>query len=102
MRPLIEPDHPDLSVRRQCELLGLPRASLYYQPAAETADNLRLMGLIDREYTEHPSKGSRTMTAWLRRQGEAWQADLLTLLDEMAALYQAGRLLAVAPGHAPR
>jgi putative transposase len=57
-------------VRRQCELLGLPRASLYYQPAQETADNLRLMGRIDREYTEHPTKGSRGMTAWLKRQGE--------------------------------
>ena len=57
-------------MRRQCELLGLPRASLYYQPAQETADNLRLMGRIDREYTEHPTKGSRGMTAWLKRQGE--------------------------------
>jgi putative transposase len=38
-------------VRRQCQLLGLNRSSLYYQPAAETAENLRLMRLIDREYT---------------------------------------------------
>jgi putative transposase len=53
-------------VRRQCELLGLSRSSLYYQPATETAENLRLMWLIDREYTAHPFQGSRKLTAWLR------------------------------------
>jgi putative transposase len=60
-----------LSVRRQCELLGLNRSSLYYQPASETPENLRLMGLIDEEYTAHPFFGSRQMTARLKRQGEA-------------------------------
>ena len=40
-----------MSVRRQCELLGLNRSSLYYQPAAETAANLDLMRRIDEEYT---------------------------------------------------
>ena len=33
-RPLVEPGHPALSVRRQCELLGLTRSAVYYQPAA--------------------------------------------------------------------
>ena len=60
-----------MSVRRQCELLGLNRSSLYYEPAGETAENLRLMRLIDEEYTAHPFYGSRRMTAWLIRQGEA-------------------------------
>jgi putative transposase len=59
-----------LSVRRQCELLGLPRSSLYYGPAGETADNPRLMRLLDEEYTAHPFLGSRRMTAWLIRRGE--------------------------------
>jgi len=49
LRPLVEPDHPQLSVRRQCELLGLSRASLYYEPAAETEENLRLMRWLDQE-----------------------------------------------------
>jgi putative transposase len=64
---LVEPDHPDLSVRRQCELLGLNRSTFYYEPAVESAENLRLMGLIDREYTERPFYGSRRMTAWLNQ-----------------------------------
>src|SRR5215470_16001749 len=69
-RPLIEPGHPVLSVRRQCELLGLSRSSLYYQAAPETADNLRLMRLIDEQYTARPFYGSRKMTVWLQGQGE--------------------------------
>jgi len=58
-------------VRRQCELLGLPRSSLYYEPAAETPENVRLMRLLDEEYTAHPFLGSRRLTAWLNDQGEA-------------------------------
>ena len=54
-----------MSVRRQCQLLGLSRSTFYYEPAKESQENLRLMGLIDREYTEHPFYGSRRMTAWL-------------------------------------
>ena len=57
-------------MRRQCELLGLARASLYYQAAEETAVNLRLMRLLDEEYTRHPFYGSRRLTAWLKSQGE--------------------------------
>jgi hypothetical protein len=35
----------------------------------------------------------------MRRQGEGWQADLLQLLDEMAALYESGRSVVAVPGH---
>jgi transcription-repair coupling factor (superfamily II helicase) len=34
----------------------------------------------------------------MRRQGEGWQDDLLTLLDEMAQLYESGRGVAALPG----
>ena len=47
---MIETNHPLLSVRRQCELLGLNRSTLYYQPAGESAENLYLMRLIDEQY----------------------------------------------------
>jgi putative transposase len=57
-------------VRQQCVLLGLARASLYYEASVETATNLRLMGLIDKEYTVHPFLGSRRLVAWLNRNGE--------------------------------
>jgi len=71
LRGLIEEGHAELSVRRQCELLGLNRSTLYYQPAQETEANLRLMRLIDAEYTAHPFYGSRKIGQWLRQQGEA-------------------------------
>lgn len=60
-----------MSIRRQCQLLGLSRSSLYYQPAVESAENLRLMRLIDEEYTAHPFLGSRRLTEWLIQRDEA-------------------------------
>ena len=65
----MEPDHPELSLRRQCALLGLARSSAYYRPATESEENLRLMRLIDAQYTRTPFYGSRRITAWLRSQG---------------------------------
>jgi putative transposase len=70
-RRLIDPDHGSLSIRRQCELLGLPRSTLYYEPATETAENLHLMRLLDQHYLKMPFYGSRRMTAWLQAEGHA-------------------------------
>lgn len=66
---MIEPKHPELSIRRQCALLDLNRATYYYQPATESELNLTLMALIDKEYTEHPFYGRRKMTTYLRKLG---------------------------------
>ncbi|MBV9675556.1 MAG: hypothetical protein JO185_04435 [Acidobacteriaceae bacterium] len=49
MRPLVDWDHDTISLRRQCELLGLNRASLYYRPQGENEENLRLMRWIDEQ-----------------------------------------------------
>jgi putative transposase len=68
-RRLIDRDHPSLSIRRQCELLDLARSTLYYQPATESAENLRLMRLLDEQYLRMPFYGSRRMTAWLQVEG---------------------------------
>ena len=60
-----------ISVRRQCELIGLPRSSHYRSAVQqqETEENLQLMRLIDKEHTDHPFYGSRQMRNYLRRQG---------------------------------
>jgi len=58
-----------LSLRRQCELVGLARSSLYYQPRGASGENVLLMRLIDEQYTRTPFYGIRRMTAWLRGQG---------------------------------
>ena len=66
---MIEPDHPQMSIARQCALVGLPRASFYYLPKGESAENLHLMRLLDEPYTLTPYYGVGRMTAWLRSQG---------------------------------
>ena len=52
-------------MQRQCELLGLARASYYYEPALVSATNLRLMNLMDEQYLKTPFYGVLKMTAWL-------------------------------------
>jgi putative transposase len=69
MRAMIEPDLARIAISRQCELIGLPRSTLYYEPAPETAENLLYMRLIDRQYTKTPFYGSRRMAIWLSGQG---------------------------------
>jgi putative transposase len=89
-------------VRRQCALLGLSRSSLYYEPAAETAENLQLMRLIDQEYTAHPFLGSRRLTAWLSEQGEAVnrkRVRRLMRLMGLEAIYPKPKLSAARAGH---
>lgn len=56
-------------MRRQCELIGLNRASYYYQPAKASDENLILMRLIDEQYLETPEYGYRVMTDILHRKG---------------------------------
>jgi putative transposase len=91
-----------LSVRRQCELLGLNRSSLYYVAAAESAENLRLMRLLDEEYTRHPFYGSRRMTVWLEGQGESVNRKRVQRLLRMMgleAIYPKRRLSVAGRGH---
>ena len=66
---MVDWEHPSLSLVRQCALLGVSRSSLYYRPSAASAEDLSLMGEIDRQYLETPFFGSRRMKAWLDRRG---------------------------------
>lgn len=68
-RALIETDHEDLSITRQCELVSMSRASFYRQPACESEENLALMRAIDVQFVETPFYGARQMVRHLRRQG---------------------------------
>lgn len=65
----IEPDHEEISIVRQCELLELSRSSYYYKPAQESPLNLELMRKLDEQYMKTPFYGSRRMTEWLKREG---------------------------------
>src|SRR5438093_896835 len=67
----MEPDHPALSVARQCELVGLARASYYYRPVGASAEDRALLRLLDEQYTRTPFYGVRRMTWVLRQAGYA-------------------------------
>jgi putative transposase len=102
-RQLLEPGHPQVSLRRQCALLGLAHTSLYYRPVGESAENEHLMRLLDTQYTATPFYGSRRMTAWLRSQGYAVNRKRVTRLMQqmgMEAIDTKPQLSQAAEGHA--
>ncbi len=102
LRSLVEPAHAQRSIRRQCALLGRSRASCYYQPATETADNLQLMRRIDEQYTACPFHGSRRMTVWLAAQGERVHRKRVQRrmrLMGLEAIYPKPRLSQAGKGH---
>jgi putative transposase len=66
---LVDRGHAEISIRRQCELLGVNRSGLYYQRLGESEENLHVMRLLDEQYTRTPFYGSRKMTEWLGTQG---------------------------------
>ena len=65
----IERNHLKISVRRQCQMLSLARSNLYYAPKGESAENLRFMELIDKQFLETPWYGSRQMARHMQRHG---------------------------------
>jgi putative transposase len=98
----VDRDHPEISLRRQCELLGVSRPGLYYQPSGENPENLKLMRLIDEEYTERPFYGSRKMMHWLHDQGHQVGRHRVRRLMQMMgleAIYPKPRLSQPGPGH---
>ena len=68
-RQMVDREHPKLPIVRQCTLLGVSRSSVYYRLRTASAEDLFLMGEIDRQYQEIPFYGSRRMKAWLERRG---------------------------------
>ncbi len=70
-RGLIEKGHSSLSVGAQCRLLSISRSSFYYAPRGETAMNLNLKLLLDKQFPETPFYGVRQMTWHLQNEGHA-------------------------------
>jgi putative transposase len=65
---MMDRNNKHISVRRQCELLDVNRSRLYYSASAINQENLRIMNLIDVEFTEHPFTGVERMVECLRRE----------------------------------
>ncbi len=66
---MIELSNNQISLSRQCELVGIPRSSFYYEPAQVSIENMEFMRLIDKQYLKTPFYGSRNMTTTLKDQG---------------------------------
>jgi putative transposase len=91
---LVDHDHPELSVSRQCALLGLPRSTLYYQPTPIRESTLGIMARIDALYLEDPCSGSRRVVGYLARDGIPISRDRVRHLMRcmgLRAIYQIPR-----------
>lgn len=54
---MIQPERQHLSIVKQCELLEVSRSGLYYQPVAESDENLAIMRIMDEQYFKTPFYG---------------------------------------------
>lgn len=100
---MIDRAHPTLPVTRQCHLLGVSRATVYRRPRPVSAEDLRLMEMIDRQYLARPYYGSRRMAAWLATQGRPVnrkRVQRLMRLMGLVAIYQRPNTSKAAPEHA--
>ena len=68
-KALLDHDHPMLSIRRQCSLLGLARSGIYRPVRIVNDDELAIMRRLDELFLAWPFFGSRRMTAMLRAEG---------------------------------
>ena len=66
---LVDSKLNNLSMTRQCRLLGLNRSGLYYRPRGVSEHDLKLMRRIDAIYTERSTTDYRRIHARLKEEG---------------------------------
>lgn len=99
---MVVADHPQLSITRQCLLLGVARSSYYYQEQARPEEELTLLRLLDEQYMKTPFYGSRRMTVVLRQKGYPVSRKRVRRLMRrlgIKAIYPKPRLSKVNPEH---
>jgi putative transposase len=101
-RAKLDHDHPHLSVRRQCAMLGIARSGVYRLPRPANDEDVMLLRRIDELFTRWPFLGSRRVTAMLRAEGQAINRKRVQRLMRrmgIAALGPRPRTTKPAPGH---
>jgi len=101
-RELLDRDHGQLSIRRQCALLGVARSGVYRQRQAANDNDAGLMRRIDELFTSWPFLGSRRMTEMLRAEGRSVNRKRVQRLMRkmgIAALGPKPRTTKPGPGH---
>ena len=99
---MIQPNHPKLSVVRQCRLVSISRSSFYHHPRGESARNLALMAEIDRQFLDTPFYGTQQMTWHPRARGHHVNIKRVRRLMRVMGLmpiYQKPRTSVPAKGH---
>lgn len=83
---MIDQNH-ELPVKRQAEVLGISRSSVYYVPQPVSEVDLALMRRIDESHLEHPFAGSRMLRDLLKQEGfEVGRKHVATLMRRMGRL----------------
>lgn len=105
---MIDPTH-DLSIKRQAQLAGISRGTVYYLPQPVSQADLDVMRRIDVLHLEHPFMGARMLRDMLNRQRDAHgqphatvgRKHVTTLMRRMgiSALYRKPGTSAKHPGH---
>jgi putative transposase len=101
-RAKLDRDHPLLSVRRQCGMLGIARSGVYRLPRPANDDDSALLRRIDELFTRWPFLGSRRMTAMLRAEGRTINRKRVQRLMRRMGIVALGpkpRTTKPAPGH---
>jgi transposase InsO family protein len=90
----VHDEHPEMSIERLCELMGVSRSWYYKRPCAEEKahKDVALRDAIERIVLEFPGYGYRRVTAALRREG--WSVNhkrVLRIMREESLLCQLKR-----------
>ena len=99
---MVEAEHAQLQIVRQCQLLSISRSSYYEAGAGESEFNLAMMRLIDEQFLQTPWYGSRQMARHLRRLGhEVGRKRVKRLMATMGleAVYQRPKTTVANPEH---
>ena len=99
---MIEKPNEQISMKRQCELVGIATSTLYYKPKPENDQELTLMQQMDTIYTKHPYYGAKRIKHQLQKQGQLVNIKRVRRLMEkmgMVALYPKRNLSKPAPNH---
>ena len=71
--PDIIQENAELSIRRQCKLLGISRSEVYYTPKepdeSERILREQIMARIDSLHNKFPAMGARKLAVILRKEG---------------------------------
>lgn len=99
---MIEPDHPQLLITRQCALVGISWSAFYGGLRTESLETLAIMRAIDGQFLETLWSGSQQMVRHLRRRGhEVGHKRVRCLMARMglAAIYQRPKTTVRHPKH---